>query len=193
MIFSFNFFLWAFHLLTWLVSRYTAHWTKAYTYNERLCCFGICFPWKKKFDFLWLCSSRLLLVHDQTDWLVNCSHFVWTRSTDCSCLFSRCSLTYSSSSSSSYSPPQLPGSLLPRPSSPPLPPSSHSEGPSLPCHVFHLWHYLSSCFCFPSPSSLPFYDRSELWTHSVAPSMKAWKNQTPDHPSTTSWHTPSLG
>lgn len=38
-IFSLNFFLWAFHLLTWLVSRYTAHWTKAYTYNERLCCF----------------------------------------------------------------------------------------------------------------------------------------------------------
>lgn len=45
-IFSFNFFLWAFHLLTWLVSRYTAYWTKAYTYNERLCCFVFFFSLK---------------------------------------------------------------------------------------------------------------------------------------------------
>lgn len=56
-----TFFLWAFHLLTWLVSRYTAHWTKAYTYNERLFCFG-CFSLKCTilFPFLRLCSSRLL-------------------------------------------------------------------------------------------------------------------------------------
>lgn len=53
-------------LLTWLVSRYTAHWTKAYTYNERLCCFlFVSFTSRSvffSFFFFWLCPSRLLLV-----------------------------------------------------------------------------------------------------------------------------------
>lgn len=180
-------FLWAFHLLTWLVSRYTAHWTKAYTYNERLCCFGICFPWNVWFCcvfFFMMCSPRLFL-HAKTEWLVNCSHLVWKRNTDCSCLFSRCSFTLSS--------PQLRGSLLPPCpfSLPHFPLSSHSEGPLLPSHLYS--GIASHHPVFFSPSFLPFHGRSVLWMHSVAPSMKAWKNQTPDHPSTTSWHTPSLG
>lgn len=137
------------------------------------CLIWLCF-------FLWLCSSRLFLVHAKIEWLVNCSHLVWKRNTDCSCLFSRCSFTFSSS-------PQLRGSLLPPCpfSLSHFPLSSHSEGPSYPS-IFFPWHSLSSFF-------FPFHDRSVLWMHSVAPSMKAWKNQTPDHPSTTSWHTPSLG
>lgn len=78
--------------------------------------------------FLWLCSSRLFLVHAKIEWLVNCSRLVWKRNTDCSCLFSRCSFTFSSSS------PQLRGSLLPPCpfSLSHFPLSSHFEGPSYP-------------------------------------------------------------
>lgn len=122
----FFFFLWAFHLLTWLVSRYTAHWTKAYTYNERLCCFGY-FSLKCTilFPFLRLCSSRL---HAKTEWDVDI--LCEKRNTDCSCLFSCCSLTSSSSFCSS-----------------PHPPPHNCKVLSLPIQTFNSfpWHRPSSC------------------------------------------------
>lgn len=110
--FWFGCFLWAFHLLTWLVSRYTAHWTKAYTYNERLCCFGY-FPLKCTvlFSFFMIVFFTAFL-HAKPEWVVDilCKNVTQTAV----CLFSCCSLTTSSTCSSSSSP-QLQGSLPPQP------------------------------------------------------------------------------
>lgn len=182
-------FLWAFHLLTWLVSRYTAHWTKAYTYNEHLCCFVLYFPEMYDFDrfllwFLWLWSSQFSSVHVTLREWVNCSHFVKAEHRlQLRIILLLPHLLHLFTSL----PPQMRGSFLP-----PVPSSSTSLFfliPRVPPTLSsQAWHYLS---LFPPLSFL--YHRSVLWMHSVAPSMKAWKNQIPDRPSTTSWHSLSLG
>lgn len=136
--------------------------------------------------FLWLCFSRFSLVHAKIEWLVNYSHLVKAEhrlQLPSLLLLLHLLLLLSSLLILKSEDPSFPfvSSLLPF--CPSVIPRVALTLPS------HLWCNLS-LFLF---SVFPFCDRSALWMHSVAPSMKAWKNQTPEHPSTTSWHTPSLG
>lgn len=183
-------FLWAFHLLTWLVSRYTAHWTKAYTYNERLCSFGIYFLETYNLDLFFfvvvftVVFLTVFLNARQLSELWTVAIF-WKQNTDCSCLLSCCfSFTFFPNP-----PPQL-ARFLPPPLSLPLSPSPlFSLIPRVPPTLpFNFWHHVSF-----SPLFSSLCNRSVLWMRSVAPSTKAWKNPIPEHPSTTSWRTLSLG